>query len=200
MLLFRNPLPPAEKIDEVVLGSFTSEPGKPRLYTYKIKAEFDHDAKAFTQGLLCAGGEVAGSAAGGGAHEDTSLASGTADGEPCPLMWESTGLNGQTSVRLVERATGKVVKQQQKSIEHKHFGEGLVAYNSEILMLTWQVPRPPGPPRVHSCAAAAPPDLSQKRVCGCARQTNIGIAFDRRSPTYERSRVFTTPMTDGVYP
>ena len=64
------------------------EANRPKLYSYKIVAEHDHDPAAFTQGLLCEEGS----------------------GEGCARLWESTGLYGESSVRLVERETGKVLR------------------------------------------------------------------------------------------
>lgn len=130
-------------------------PGQPRLYTYEVRrlrahktcdiarfnhrtrlmptaptaetlllcrhqvvAEHDHDPGAFTQGLLCKEGSAAGE-------------------ERCSQFWESTGLYGETSVRVVDRKTGKVI-QEQSAIDEKHFGEGLIEYDDEILMLTWR--------------------------------------------------------------
>ena len=63
----------------------------PRLYTYEIIATHDHDSAAFTQGLLCA-----------------DLDGARAWSESCEQFWESTGLYGESGVRLVDRASGKV--------------------------------------------------------------------------------------------
>ena len=60
----------------------------------QVVAEHKHDPKAFTQGLLC---------------KDEPRGEGE---ERCARFWESTGLYGETSVRVVDRLTGKVVKQQ----------------------------------------------------------------------------------------
>lgn len=84
--------------------------------SYKVVAEYDHDPNAFTQGLLC--------------KPD-------AGKERCSQFWESTGLFGETSVRVVDRMTGNVL-QEQSAIDAKHFGEGLVEYGDELLMLTWR--------------------------------------------------------------
>ena len=60
----------------------------------QVVAEHKHDPKAFTQGLLC---------------KDEPRGEGE---QRCARFWESTGLYGETSVRVVDRLTGKVVKQQ----------------------------------------------------------------------------------------
>ncbi len=85
--------------------------------SHQIVAEHDHDPAAFTQGLLCKEGADA--------------------EERCSQFWESTGLYGETSIRVVDRNTGKVM-QEQRAIDEKHFGEGLIEYDNEILMLTWR--------------------------------------------------------------
>ena len=109
-------------------GRVASSPHAPRaaalthrgcLLSAQIIAEHHHDPKAFTQGILCKEEEPA------------------AGEEKCARFWESTGLYGETSVRVVDRLTGKVI-QKQAAIDRKHFGEGLVEYGEEILMLTWQ--------------------------------------------------------------
>jgi glutamine cyclotransferase len=85
----------------------------PRLYSYKVIESHHHDARAFTQGLTCS------------AKPD------------CTTFYESTGIYGETSVREVERTTGKVVRMQDK-ISSEHFGEGLVRWGDEFYLLTWR--------------------------------------------------------------
>ena len=97
------------------------EADRPKLYSYKIVAEHDHDPAAFTQGLLCEEGS----------------------GEGCARLWESTGLYGESSVRLVERETGKVLRRQD-DIDRKHFGAQPLP-----------APPPPTPPPALLSAAAA---------------------------------------------
>jgi glutamine cyclotransferase len=75
---------------------------------YKVIATFPHDADAFTQGLVFADGE----------------------------FYESTGLNGQSSLRRVEIATGKVL--QHLKVADEYFAEGLALVGDELLQLTWQ--------------------------------------------------------------
>ena len=87
--------------------------------TRQVVGEYDHDPNAFTQGLFC-----------------KSDPHGPGE-ERCSQFWESTGLYGETSVRLVDRVTGKVVKQQ-SAIDKQYFGEGLVEYEDEMLLLNWR--------------------------------------------------------------
>lgn len=75
--------------------------------TYRIVRTLPHDTMAFTQGLVVhAGGFV-----------------------------ESTGQNGQSSIRLVDIATGKVRRMQR--LEDRYFGEGMTVLNGKAYMLTW---------------------------------------------------------------
>ena len=74
----------------------------------KVVASFPHDAGAFTQGLVVADGE----------------------------FFESTGLNGESSLRRVEIATGRVL--QEIKVPSQYFAEGLALVGDELLQLTWQ--------------------------------------------------------------
>lgn len=78
------------------------------LYTFEVVNTFPHDTAAFTQGLLYDGG----------------------------FLYESTGLYGQSSLRKVELATGKVL--QIKNLDARYFGEGITIRGKEIIQLTWQ--------------------------------------------------------------
>jgi len=80
----------------------------PKLYSYKIIAEYPHDKKAFTQGLEFKG--------------DT--------------LYESTGLNGQSTLRKVDYKSGKVLVK--KDISSDFFAEGITIINNQILQLTWK--------------------------------------------------------------
>ena len=75
---------------------------------YKVVATFPHDSAAFTQGLVFADGE----------------------------FYESTGLNGESSLRRVEIVTGKVL--QELKVPDEYFAEGLALVGDELLQLTWQ--------------------------------------------------------------
>lgn len=87
--------------------------GAPKIYSYKVLEEFTHDEGAFLQGLACT------------------------EKPDCETFYESTGLYGKTSVREVERRTGKVLRQQ-SNIDKAHFGEGLVKFKDEFILLLWR--------------------------------------------------------------
>lgn len=77
-------------------------------YTYEVVHAWPHDRGAFTQGLLY--------------HEG--------------VLYESTGLNGASSLRKVELKTGKVL--QEVSVSPQYFAEGLALLNGKLFQLTWQ--------------------------------------------------------------
>jgi glutamine cyclotransferase len=76
--------------------------------SYKVIATFPHDTSAFTQGLVFADGQ----------------------------LYESTGLNGESSLRRVDIATGKTL--QRIDVPNEYFAEGLALVGDELLQLTWQ--------------------------------------------------------------
>jgi len=78
------------------------------IYTYEIINTYPHDPKAFTQGLEYHDG----------------------------YLYETTGQNGESSLRKVEIETGKVL--QKIDLDEKYFGEGMTIYQDKIYMLTWQ--------------------------------------------------------------
>lgn len=77
------------------------------VYGFVVKRTYPHDPQAFTQGLFYKDG----------------------------YLYESTGLQGKSSLRKVELATGKVV--QKKELASEFFGEGSAAVGQEIIGLTW---------------------------------------------------------------
>lgn len=81
---------------------------RPANYSYEVVKTWPHDRMAFTQGLVV--------------HGESFL--------------ESTGLNGQSSLREVERKTGRVLKQ--ISLPAEFFGEGLAVLNGRAYQLTWR--------------------------------------------------------------
>src|SRR5215472_14419179 len=78
------------------------------VYTYEIVNTYPHDRGAFTQGLVFLSGEFV----------------------------ESTGLNGQSSLRRVELKTGRVI--QQVDVPSEYFAEGLAIMGGKAFQLTWQ--------------------------------------------------------------
>ena len=77
-------------------------------YNYEIVNRYPHDPEAFTQGLLFRDG----------------------------FLYESTGLNGRSSLRKVELETGRVV--QRFDVDERYFAEGLADWNDRLIQLTWE--------------------------------------------------------------
>jgi len=77
-------------------------------YGYTVVRSYPHDTQAFTEGLLYRDG----------------------------FLYESTGLNGKSSIRKVDLASGKVL--QSKDIPPQYFGEGLTVWGDTLVGLTWQ--------------------------------------------------------------
>lgn len=67
-----------------------------------------HDPLAFTQGLVLADG----------------------------VFYESTGLYGESTVRIVDPATGRVIRS--RSLGQEFFGEGLELVGDRLIQLTWK--------------------------------------------------------------
>lgn len=76
--------------------------------TYRIVHTYPHDPRAYTQGLLFQDGH----------------------------LYESTGLNGRSSLRMVDLETGRVL--QSAPLESKYFAEGLASWGSTLVQLTWE--------------------------------------------------------------
>ncbi len=75
---------------------------------FRVVAEFPHDARAFTQGLVV--------------HNGT--------------MYEGTGLEGQSTLRRVDLETGDVLTR--RDLIKPYFGEGVAILDGTIYQLTWQ--------------------------------------------------------------
>lgn len=76
--------------------------------TYRVIHTYPHDPDAFTQGLIYADGH----------------------------LYESTGLNGKSSLRMVDLESGRPLQIQ--PVPDKYFAEGLTAWGSFLVQLTWQ--------------------------------------------------------------
>ncbi len=81
------------------------------VYGYKIINSFPHDTESFTQGLIMDDG----------------------------FLYESTGLNGRSSIKIVNLETGKVIKSHK--LADKYFGEGITIVDDKIIQLTWRSKR-----------------------------------------------------------
>jgi glutaminyl-peptide cyclotransferase len=77
-------------------------------YTFKVINAFPHDPEAFTQGLEYHNG----------------------------FLYESTGLEGRSSLRKVRLETGEVL--QRIDLPAEYFGEGITLLKNEIIQVTWQ--------------------------------------------------------------
>jgi glutamine cyclotransferase len=78
------------------------------VYGYRVVHAYPHDPHAFTEGLFYLDGD----------------------------LYESTGLEGHSSIRRVELATGKVL--QSREIAPQYFGEGIIAWKDRLVELTWR--------------------------------------------------------------
>ena len=52
------------------------------------------------------------------------------------MLYESTGQRGQSSLRMVDLASGRVL--QKHDLSAKYFGEGLTDWKASLIQLTWQ--------------------------------------------------------------
>lgn len=77
-------------------------------YGVVVSKAYPHDPAAFTEGLLYQDG----------------------------FLYESTGREGQSSIRKVNLQTGAVV--QEHSIDKQYFGEGIVIWKDRLVELTWK--------------------------------------------------------------
>jgi glutaminyl-peptide cyclotransferase len=75
---------------------------------YQIVHIYPHDSKVFTQGLIYVDGH----------------------------LYESGGLNGESSIRMVDLFTGQVL--QRYNLPAEYFGEGLTDWGSNLIQLTWK--------------------------------------------------------------
>jgi glutamine cyclotransferase len=78
------------------------------IYTYQVVNTYPHDRTAFTEGLTFIGN----------------------------TLLESTGLNGSSTLRKEDLATGSVL--QQVRLPSDYFGEGTTVLGNRIYQLTWQ--------------------------------------------------------------
>lgn len=82
-------------------------PEAPAPYGYDIVHRYPHDRSAFTQGLLYRDG----------------------------FLYESTGMNGHSTLRKVRIETGQVVRQ--RALDERYFAEGLTDVGNRLVQLTW---------------------------------------------------------------
>lgn len=75
---------------------------------WEVVKTLPHDRTAFTQGLFIADG----------------------------LLYESTGLNGQSQLRAMSLADAKILRR--VSLDPKYFGEGITPWKDRIVSITWR--------------------------------------------------------------
>jgi glutaminyl-peptide cyclotransferase len=75
---------------------------------YQIVHAYPHDAQAFTQGLIYLDGH----------------------------LYESTGLKGQSSLRMEDLESGRILAFQ--DVPSQYFAEGLTDWGNTLIQLTWQ--------------------------------------------------------------
>lgn len=88
--------------------SATPPSAEPPVYGYEVIKTYPHDPNAFTQGLVFVDG----------------------------ALLESTGLEGESTLRRVELETGKVL--QKVDVPKFYFAEGLTVFNGKAYQLTWK--------------------------------------------------------------
>lgn len=119
----------ALRIAAFVLGLALLAPGcdaqKPVRFTYRVDQVLRHDTGAYTQGLFFNKGR----------------------------LYESTGQYGSSSMRIVDLASGKVVKM--KSFPRRYFIEGSCILGNNLYVLSWQE---------RTCFVLDPETFEQKRT------------------------------------
>jgi glutaminyl-peptide cyclotransferase len=92
----------------VATSTLATAPASNRTDGYQVVHTYPHDSKAFTQGLFYRDGH----------------------------LFESTGLNGRSSLRTVDLVSGEVL--QKHDLPPEYFGEGLTDWDSTLIQLTWK--------------------------------------------------------------
>ena len=77
-------------------------------YTYEVINVYPHDSNAFTQGLVIEDG----------------------------VLYEGTGLTGESTLRRVDLETGDIL--QIHELPSNLFGEGITVFGDSVIQLTWQ--------------------------------------------------------------
>ena len=82
--------------------------GKTHEYAIQVLRSFEHDPRAYTQGLFYYNG----------------------------FLFESTGLNSFSSLRKLDAQSGKILKK--ISVPNQYFAEGIAVFDNKIYQLTWE--------------------------------------------------------------
>lgn len=77
-------------------------------YSLEVVAEYPHDTESYTQGLFFHDGQ----------------------------MYESTGMHGRSTFRMVDMQTGQALKR--LDFDNKYFVEGSVMWKGNLYILTWE--------------------------------------------------------------
>ncbi len=93
---------------EAQTSSRDTAAGIAAVWRHEVVRAYPHDAEAFTQGLVFRDG----------------------------ALFESTGLNGRSSLRRVDLTTGRVARR--ISVDRRYFAEGLAAWGPNLVQLTWE--------------------------------------------------------------
>nr|XP_043616105.1 glutaminyl-peptide cyclotransferase-like [Erigeron canadensis] len=104
----KNPFSVLTLISVVAFACNTLGSDDVPIYSINVVNEFHHDPAAFTEGLLYAGNDT---------------------------LFESTGLNGHSSVRKVNLQTAKI--EALHEMDDTYFGEGLTLLGERLYQLTW---------------------------------------------------------------
>lgn len=99
---------PAENAENSSATTTEPDMNVPAAISYNIVNQYPHDPKAFTEGLEYRDG----------------------------VLYESVGQYGESDIRKVDLATGKIL--QSTKMEDRYFGEGLTILNGKIYQLTYK--------------------------------------------------------------
>jgi glutamine cyclotransferase len=80
----------------------------PEKYTYRVISKYPHDNEAYTQGLVYDNGR----------------------------LYESTGIEGKSSLRIVNISTGKPEKM--TALAPQYFGEGIALFKDQVYQVTYK--------------------------------------------------------------
>ncbi|MGH9897980.1 MAG: glutaminyl-peptide cyclotransferase [Pyrinomonadaceae bacterium] len=98
---------PGEPAPGEPAGATGNTPGNLPVYGYEVVGSWTHDREAYTQGLVIRDG----------------------------ALYESTGLNGKSTLRRVSLESGEVFKK--IDLARHYFAEGITILNDRIYQLTW---------------------------------------------------------------
>ncbi|WP_185213149.1 glutaminyl-peptide cyclotransferase [Sphingobacterium mizutaii] len=94
--------------EDIAYSEVLVVPPAPKQYAFEVVSTYPHDQGAFTQGLFYENG----------------------------TLFETTGQLGESTLRKVELATGKVL--QKADLAADEFGEGMTVVGNDMYVLTWQ--------------------------------------------------------------